>query len=459
MKSLNTIFKVLLRLAMVTLFIYNAYTALTRFMEKEKSVHVTFNEVQKVQYPSLTICKRKAFNESIDSLLHGNHSRVDEYVKAIKTDVVKKEDIFYFVSHPNMTESEHPCLTTSNSLDPGKPCVFPFTYKGKVYDSCDSLYFTLGWCGTKDVVLTQDWGYCSGDCENQNLISNGKGDLTKNERFWESRFFDLRSWEEGNCYTYNPPQKSFPGTSGGLGIFFKKTDLEYFQSYNIYLHEKGQFWPGNELQHLGQSEKIILKEKMEISGKFKIELKIKQEGTMCKTLVKYSLTDCISNYIIKKVGCKASWISQSADQKVKECTKATEIQGYKEIMINLKEKALTELSTTTRCYPKCEITSYSFFESEKKEVKFPQQWASSFFLHSSNSPQMKSSEQYIYTFPRLTSDIGGYLGLFLGWSILFIALEAPTLILDFTRKLYGMASQTPLFFFDFRNDINDSGLN
>ena len=117
---------------MVALFIFNAYTALKKFMEKEKSVYV--NEVNRVQYTSVTVCKRQAFNESIDSLIHGGRATVDDIEMAVKADVGKKEDIFHFVSHPNMTDSEHPCLTTSNSLDPGKPCVLlPKLHKPESY--------------------------------------------------------------------------------------------------------------------------------------------------------------------------------------------------------------------------------------------------------------------------------------------------------------------------------------
>ena len=156
--------------------------------------------------------------------------------------------------------------------------------------------------------------------------------MTQKDIFWESRFYDLRSWEEGYCYTYNPPKESMFGLSEGLGIFFKKIHAGVFLSYSIYLHEKGQFWPGSELHPLGQSEKIILKENTEISGKFKIHYKkrLKKEDEQCEKNASYSFTDCVSSSVATKVGCKTDWISNTADLNLKACSQSRDIQKYKE---------------------------------------------------------------------------------------------------------------------------------
>ena len=92
--------------------------------------------------------------------------------------------------------------------------------------------------------------------------------MTYLDSLWESRFYDLRSWEEGYCYTYNPPKLSEAGTNEGMALFFNKIDKGIFQNFAIYLHEKGQFWPGKEFTALGQSDKIILEGDLEISRKF-----------------------------------------------------------------------------------------------------------------------------------------------------------------------------------------------
>ena len=99
--------------------------------------------MNQVQHPSLTFCRRQAFDESLDGLVHGNDASAEQIGVALLNNVTKKEDIFYFVSHPNMTGEEHPCLTTANSFDHGKPCIFPFNSSKGIQYSCMEVYSHL----------------------------------------------------------------------------------------------------------------------------------------------------------------------------------------------------------------------------------------------------------------------------------------------------------------------------
>ena len=46
---------------------------------------------------------------------------------------------------------ENVCITTSDSADPDKKCVFPFTHDGFIYNGCpiDPIDETKRWCSTK----------------------------------------------------------------------------------------------------------------------------------------------------------------------------------------------------------------------------------------------------------------------------------------------------------------------
>ena len=162
-----------LHIAMVTIFSLFAEKSILKYVKEDKGVYITFSEIEKVQYPSVTICKRQAFNEKLNDLVHDDDTPIEVIEAAILENVTKKKDIFYFVSHPNMTKSEHPCLTTKNSVDPGKPCIFPFKSGSGLRFSCSRKYFDLGWYGTKppsDASGSVDWGYCSKYCKSENLI-------------------------------------------------------------------------------------------------------------------------------------------------------------------------------------------------------------------------------------------------------------------------------------------------
>ena len=128
MGQIKTILRGCLHIAMVTIFIVSAKHSFMKYNRDEKSVYITFSEVEKVQYPSVTVCKKRAFDMKIDNLVHDDKTPIEDIEVAVKETVTKKKDIFYFVSQPNMTNSKHPCMTTKNSLDPGKPCFFPFKY-------------------------------------------------------------------------------------------------------------------------------------------------------------------------------------------------------------------------------------------------------------------------------------------------------------------------------------------
>ena len=63
------------------------------------------------------------------------------------------------------------CMTVSGN-NPNKPCIFPFTYKGKTYDTC--ILWEKGgdqrgvWCPTlvdeQGNYVEGNWGYCGTKC-------------------------------------------------------------------------------------------------------------------------------------------------------------------------------------------------------------------------------------------------------------------------------------------------------
>ena len=108
MGHIKTILRGCLHIVMVTSFIFSAHKSFMKYNREEKGISITFSEVEKVQYPSVTVCKRQVFDEKIDYIVLDDTTQIEDIEVAIKEDVTKKTDIFYFVSHPSMTESKHP---------------------------------------------------------------------------------------------------------------------------------------------------------------------------------------------------------------------------------------------------------------------------------------------------------------------------------------------------------------
>ena len=61
------------------------------------------------------------------------------------------------------------CKTTDWTMDPGKPCVFPFVHKGVLYNGCTQVdNNNVAWCSTAldstGVYISDRWGNCETGC-------------------------------------------------------------------------------------------------------------------------------------------------------------------------------------------------------------------------------------------------------------------------------------------------------
>ena len=60
----------------------------------------------------------------------------------------------------------------------------------------------------------------------------------------ESDIFDLRTYDNGYCHTYNPPKATTTNFVFQLGLFLGHSvkNMEY-NFVSLFVHEKDQFWP------------------------------------------------------------------------------------------------------------------------------------------------------------------------------------------------------------------------
>ncbi len=63
----------------------------------------------------------------------------------------------------NSILGENCVQTTGGSSPDGTRCMFPFEYKGKLYNSCIATEHTQLWCMT-DTKVPPNWGNCMGAC-------------------------------------------------------------------------------------------------------------------------------------------------------------------------------------------------------------------------------------------------------------------------------------------------------
>ena len=107
------------------------------------------------------------------------------------------------------------------------------------------------------------WGACKPECRGEMPSAESEYNLAKDTEIfnsvWTDGLYDLQQYEAGFCFTYDPPQKSESGLSSGLYFMLGHNHLSVdykniskhvardssflLFSFDIYLHEKDQFWP------------------------------------------------------------------------------------------------------------------------------------------------------------------------------------------------------------------------
>ena len=81
------------------------------------------------EYPSISICPNFPFKSYLEDFMFKNDSiSLKEIEKLVKQNSYSKDEIFYYVSYPTFSNLGYECLTTKDSVDYRKPCVFPFIF-------------------------------------------------------------------------------------------------------------------------------------------------------------------------------------------------------------------------------------------------------------------------------------------------------------------------------------------
>ena len=105
---IRIIFKILVYSIMITWFSGGLINIVEEYIKKEHRVDVTFSEEERVQYPSVTVCKRPGFDNKVALLMHRANSTVQEIEKALFNNITKKGDFFLFCEPPKHDRVKSP---------------------------------------------------------------------------------------------------------------------------------------------------------------------------------------------------------------------------------------------------------------------------------------------------------------------------------------------------------------
>ena len=117
-----------------------------------------------------------------------------------------------------------------------------------------------------------NFGYCPDNCAGEMPSPSSPYNLaaSKHRQYWYSHFYDLSSYENGYCHTFNPPHKSVPGLENRVYFMINNITWLYSRAYDLFLHERGQFWPRLDMFSLGQSDPVKLELDSDVEVRFSL---------------------------------------------------------------------------------------------------------------------------------------------------------------------------------------------
>ena len=219
------------------------------------------------------------------------------------------------------------------------------------------------------------------------------------------------------------------------------------------MHERGQFWPGTEMENIGQTEHIELQLKNEVWGTFTVSQirKLNKVSDPCEEDEEYSFTECLMEFVANSTGCYLDWGQSFISANYPGCTTLQQIIDMEKLLHKLSQLSWSKLTKTSGCYGKCQYKKFIFTQVREGvirdttmvEVLFLQtsneriDWkvssSSAFFLSAEKTMIRLEEELVVFGFDDVVNGIGGALGLFLGWSILHIVLESYRSFINFAR--------------------------
>jgi hypothetical protein len=79
-----------------------------------------------------------------------------------------------------------------------------------------------------------------------------------------------------------------------------------------------------------------------------------------------------------------------------------------------------KITKTTGCFTSCTVRGFTFAECNQLKVTWKHDWSSAFYLEPKTTEVAKTEEFLVFDLSDTISGIGGSLGLFLGWSVLYV---------------------------------------
>ena len=145
-------------------------------------------------------------------------------------------------------------------------------------------------------------------------------------------------------------------------------------------------------------------------------MKMNKRSFSCKEDNSRGFTDCINDYYERKMSCKLPWRFKNKNN-IDICKGALKFSEYRNLSLSmLQQNIKNELVEQGCLVPRCNQRTWNVKYTIKTDREGD--WSSFFYSLPHNTQVLVRKEVKLYTFTNFFAEVGGYLGLLLGESML-----------------------------------------
>ena len=155
-----------------------------------------------------------------------------------------------------------------------------------------------------------------------------------------------------------------------------------------------------------------------MSSQQEVVKRLKKSNYMCHEDNSNRRTDCLNNYYASKLNCTLPWIHEDNQDRTDLCHGKDKFEEFRNLSMSIGEfEAKNELYEKGCIIPNCKQTTWNIKSSKKLENPWDPKSTYPQFIFSHETKVLLRNEIELYTISSFFADIGGYLGLLLGESL------------------------------------------
>ena len=148
--------------------------------------------------------------------------------------------------------------------------------------------------------------------------------------------------------------------------------------------------------------------------------RLKKSNYMCHEGNSNRRTDCLNAYYASKLNCTLPWVHEDNQDRTNLCHGKDKFEEFRNLSMSIGEfEAKNEIYERGCIIPNCKQTTWNIKSSKKLDQS--DQWDPNstypHFIFSHETKVLLRNEIELYTISSFFADIGGYLGLLLGESL------------------------------------------